>query len=369
MKKLVLKNDWMGKKPVISIEFPYDFQLKEVVKQFPGCNWDTRKKVWWVAYTENKLSEMLQFFKGKVWLDYSGLKRVEIPTIFPELPDLVDPLDDEIRKFEDWMRNKRYSGSTVKTYRDAVSIFLRFLENKSIREIENQDLERFNKEYILARGYSGSYQNQVVNGIKLFFQNRRGIKFNHEIVYRPKKEKVLPNVLSKEEVARILGSPTNLKHRLMLMFLYACGLRRAELIGLKFEHIQRERGLLLVKQAKGKQDRVVTLPESLLKELEKYYKSYKPKEYIFEGQKGGPYSEKSLAEVFKKAVQKAGINKPVTPHWLRHSYATHLLERGTDLRYIQELLGHKSSKTTEIYTHVSQKSLQQVKSPLEDLNL
>lgn len=369
MKKLVLKNDWMGKRPLIRIEFPYDFELKELVKQFPGCNWDTKKKVWWVPYSDDRLSEMLRFFKGKVWLDYSELKKVEMPQVFTELPVLSTSLAKEISMFEDWMRNKRYSESTVKTYCDAVSIFLRFLGNKPVIEIDNNDLEKFNKEYILARGYSSSYQNQVVNGIKLFFQNRRGIKFNPEIVYRPKREKLLPNVLSKEEVVRILNSPTNLKHRLMLMFLYACGLRRAELIGLKFEHIQRERGLLLVKQAKGKKDRVVTLPEFLLKELEKYYKSYKPREYIFEGQKGGPYSEKSLAEVFKKAVQKAGINKPVTPHWLRHSYATHLLERGTDLRYIQELLGHKSSKTTEIYTHVSQKSLQQVKSPLEDLNL
>ncbi|MGY6522746.1 MAG: site-specific tyrosine recombinase/integron integrase [Mongoliitalea sp.] len=369
MKTLVLKNDLLGKTPIIRIEFAYDFDLKEIVKQFPGCSWDTKKKVWWVTYHENRLSELMDFFKGKVWLDYSNLKKVSLPKVHPELPELSEILQVEVKKFEIWMKNKRYSDSTVKTYRDAVSIFLRFLDNRLIEEIVNDDLERFNKEYILARGYSSSYQNQVVNGIKLFFQNRRGIKFNPEIVYRPKREKLLPNVLSKEEVSKILGAPKNLKHRLMLMFLYACGLRRGELIALKFEHIQRERGLLLVKQAKGKKDRVVTLPAPLVVELEKYYRAYRPKEYIFEGQHGGPYSEKSLAEVLKNAVKKAGIKKPVTPHWLRHSYATHLLERGTDLRYIQELLGHNSSKTTEIYTHVSRKSLQQIVSPLEDLDL
>ena len=369
MKKLVLTNDYIGNLPVIRIAFPYDFELKELVKQFPECTWDLKKKVWWVPYSDTKLSELMSYFKGKVWLDYSGLKKVEVPQTFPELPLLAEPLQDEIRAFEIWMRNKRYSESTVKTYTEAVSVYLRFLDNKPLEEIENEDLERFNKEYILARGYSSSYQNQFINGMKLFFLNRKGIRFKPELVYRPKGEKILPNVLSKEEVVKILNASTNLKHRLMLMFMYACGLRRGEVLELKLAHVQRERGLLLVKQGKGKKDRVVTLPEPLLKELEKYQVSYNPSSYIFEGQKGGRYSEKSLAEVFKHAVQKAGIQKPVTPHWLRHSYATHLLERGTDLRYIQELLGHKSSKTTEIYTHVSQKSLQQIKSPLEDLNL
>lgn len=359
----------MNKNPIIRIEFPYDYELKELVKQIPDCNWDTKKKVWWVSYSEDRLSEMKVFFKGKVWLDYSGLKKVDISKKIPELPSLEPSLAEEIRKFEDWMRNKRYSESTIKTYKDAVSVLLRFLENKPLNEIENVDLEKFNKEYILERAYSSSYQNQFVNGVKLFFLNRKGIKFNSEIVYRPRREKLLPNVLSKEEVGRILNAPTNLKHRLMLMFLYACGLRRSELLALKFEHIQRERGLILVRQSKGKKDRVVTLPEPLIKALETYYRAYKPKEYIFEGQKGGAYSEKSLAEVLKSAVKKSGIKKPVTLHWLRHSYATHLLERGTDLRYIQELLGHSSSKTTEIYTHVSQKAIQQIKSPLEDLNL
>jgi len=369
MKKVFLKNDFIGKRPIIRIEFPYDFELKELVKTFPDCSWDTKKKVWWVSYTDEKLKELITFFKGKIWLDYSVLKKVALPKVYPDLPELAESLGIEIGKFEDWMRNKRYSESTIKTYRDAVSIFLRFLDGKMLQVITNEDLEKFNKEYILSRGYSSSYQNQVVNGIKLFFQNRKGIKFNPEIVYRPKREKLLPNVLSKEEITKILNAPKNLKHRLMLMFLYACGLRRGELIALKFEHIQRDRGLLVVKQAKGKKDRVVTLPAPLIIELEKYYKAYKPKEYIFEGQKGGSYSEKSLSEVLKKAFKKAGIKKPVTPHWLRHSYATHLLERGTDLRYIQELLGHKSSKTTEIYTHVSQKAIQQITSPFEDLNL
>jgi len=368
MKKLVLKNDWISKNPVIRIEFLYEYELKELVKQFPGCTWDTRIKVWWVAYTDDKLSEMLQFFKGKVWLDYSELKKVELPKIFSELPLLADFLSVEIGKFADWMRNRRYSESTVKTYREAVGIFLRFLDNKPIGEIENQDLERFNKEYILARGYSGSYQNQVVNGIKLFFQNRRGVKFNPEIVYRPKREKVLPNVLSKEEVKKILEAHSNLKHKVMLSLIYSCGLRSSELLGLKPTHIDSGRNLVLIKKAKGKKDRIVPLSGKILEMVREYYKVYRPKIHLFEGHVvGKPYDSRSLQLILKQALQKAGISKPVTLHWLRHSYATHLLESGTDLRFIQELLGHNSSKTTEIYTHVSIKNIQQIKSPFDDL--
>lgn len=313
MKKLVLKNDWLGKRPLIRIEFPYDFELKELVKQFPGCNWDTKKKVWWVPYSDDILSEMLRFFKGKVWLDYSEFKKVEMPQVFTELPILSTSLAKEISMFEDWMRNKRYSESTVKTYRDAVCVFVRFLDNKPITEIENHDLEKFNKDYILARGYSGSYQNQVVNGIKLFFQNRRGIKFNPEIVYRPKREKLLPNVLSKEEVKKILNSHKNLKHKVMLSLIYSCGLRRSELLNLKLSDIDGKRELLIVKQGKGKKDRVVPLSEKILELLRDYFKEYKPSNFLFEGSRlMGKYSEKSLESVLKQALSKSGIKKPVT---------------------------------------------------------
>ncbi|GAB3648501.1 site-specific integrase [Echinicola sediminis] len=369
MKTIVLRNGFFGKVPVVRLEFHYDFELKELVKAFPDCHWDKKEKVWWVPYAEDVLDCLLSFFKGKAWLDYSLFRKAELPIQHPELPSIAPEIGGEIRKFEDWMRNKRYSESTVKTYMDCLGTFFRFLENKALDIIDNSDIERFNKDYIIERGYSASFQNQVVNAVKLFFQNRKNKRLDPELVYRPKKAQRLPNILSKEEISRIIKATSNLKHRLLLLMLYSCGLRRGEVLSLKFEHVQRDRGVLLVKQGKGMKDRVVALPKVLLGYLEEYYLAYKPKEYIFEGQKGGRYSEKSLAEVLKKAVRKAGIKKPVTPHWLRHSYATHLLERGTDLRYIQELLGHKSSRTTEIYTHVSSKALAEIPSPLDDLDL
>ena len=217
-------------------------------------------------------------------------------------------------------------------------------------------------------GLSSSYQNQIVNSIKLYFKTCRDTKIEIDKIHRPKRAKVLPNVLSKEEVKKILDAHSNLKHKAMLSMIYSCGLRRSELLNLKFSDIDSKRNIVIIRQSKGKKDRIAPLSPKILAMLRTYYKEYKPKNWLFEGQKQGEqYSEKSLQSVLKQALQKVGITKPVTLHWLRHSYATHLLESGTDLRYIQELLGHSSSKTTEIYTHVSTKNIQQIKSPFDDL--
>lgn len=187
-------------------------------------------------------------------------------------------------------------------------------------------------------------------------------------IHRPKRAKVLPNVLSKEEVKLILNAHSNIKHKMMLSLIYSCGLRCGELLALKPAHIDSKRNLVLLKNAKGQKDRIAPLSPKILELLREYYNLFKPSTYLFEGQiKGQPYDDRSLQQVLKQALKKVGITKPVSSHWLRYSFATHLLESGTDLRYIQELLGHSSSKTTEIYTHVSTKSIQQIKSPFDDL--
>jgi integrase/recombinase XerD len=207
-----------------------------------------------------------------------------------------------------------------------------------------------------------------VNAIKLFFRSIEHKKMNPELLHRPKREKLLPNVLSKEEVKQILDAHSNLKHKAMLSLIYSCGLRCGELLSMRPVHIDSKRGIVIIKQAKGKKDRIVPLSPKILEMLRQYFKDFQPQSYLFEGQeKGNPYDERSLQLVLKQALVKVKITKPVTLHWLRHSYATHLLESGTDLRYIQELLGHKSSKTTEIYTHVSTKNLQKIISPFDTL--
>lgn len=189
-----------------------------------------------------------------------------------------------------------------------------------------------------------------------------------DIIHRPRTERKLPRVLSKEEVKTILTAHGNIKHRTMLSLIYACGLRRSELLNITFKDINRDRLTLHVFQSKGKKDRIVPLSPKILEMIEDYYRAYRPKVWLFEGQEPGEqYSHKSLQNVLKQALLKTKISKPVTLHWLRHSYATHLLESGTDLRYIQELLGHNSSRTTEIYTHVSTKNIENIKSPFDDL--
>jgi site-specific recombinase XerD len=188
-------------------------------------------------------------------------------------------------------------------------------------------------------------------------------------VQRPKKEKRLPEVLSEEEVASVLNAVENIKHKAILSLIYSAGLRLGELINLKINDIDSKRMVVNIRQGKGKKDRLSLLSEKVLLLLREYYTVYQPKEWLFEGQFFGQYSATSVQKVFRIAKAKAGIKKPATVHTLRHSFATHLLERGTDLRYIQALLGHKNPKTTEIYTHITKKGMEKIKSPFDNLNI
>ena len=270
--------------------------------------------------------------------------------------------------FKNYMNYRRYSENTIKTYSDALEVFFRFFQNKNLESLTIEDIIQFNNDYILRKNLSSSYQNQVINAVKLFYRNRFNKTMEVDFIQRPRREKRLPNVLSKEEVKSILEAPTNLKHRAMLSLIYACGLRRSELLNLTLTDILSNRNLLFIRQSKGKKDRVVPISNRLIDILREYYKAFKPKAWLFEGQfPNTKYSEKSLENVLKQSLTKTKISKKVSLHWLRHSYATHLLENGTDLRYIQELLGHSSSRTTEIYTHVSTFNLQQIRSPFDDL--
>jgi integrase/recombinase XerD len=280
----------------------------------------------------------------------------------------LQKIEARISLFRNWMNHKRYSNSSVETYCDAVRIFLKYVYPKQAEDVEVNDMVLFVNDFIIANQYSYSYQNQFVNGCKLFFREVLKSSLDVEKFERPRREYKLPNVLSMSEVKAILDSLVNVKHRTMLSLIYACGLRRSELLNLKVSAIDTGRGVIHILNSKGKKDRIVPISQSVIDMLNTYIEMYKPKDWLFEGRDtGDQYSATSLSEVLGGAVLKAGINKPVSLHWLRHSYATHLLEAGTDLRFIQELLGHKSSKTTEIYTHVSTKSLQKIKSPFDYL--
>lgn len=345
---------WNAKKIVykgtarLGIYFEKNPELIAEMKSIPDARWSAGFGCWHVPDT----------FENRMYFNVAP-DPVRLPNVEAQ---------HYLERYKRYLQSKRYSASTVSTYFDAMRVFFTYFREKSVLAITNDDVIQFNNDYILAQKLSASYQNQMVNAIKLFYEIERGMALDIEKIHRPKREKKLPNVLSKEEVKQLLEASTNMKHRVILSLIYSCGLRCGEVLKLQPVHIDSQRNVIFIQQAKGKKDRIVPLSPRILELLREYYRYYKPKVYLFEGQKPGePYSEKSLQSVLKQSLAKTNIQKPVTLHWLRHSYATHLLENGTDLRYIQELLGHNSSKTTEIYTHVSTKSIQNIKSPFDDL--
>ena len=370
---IYLNRQEIGLKTFYYASFPFNRFLYTHFSSLKKCNWDTIEKAWVIDEAVFPLENLLAYFKDKAEfiVQEKRLESVEYKKSHLRPIHFLEPLEElkkqAIQTFIRYLTSKRYSPNTIKVYSDSMSTFLRYFSMKDTTDISNDDLIDFNNNYILKNNFSASFQNQVVNAVKLYFSAIQHKKMDVELIHRPRREKVLPNVLSKEEVKAILDAPYNLKHRAMLAMIYSCGLRRGELLNLTKFDIDSKRMVVIIRMAKGKKDRIVPLSPKILNLLRDYYKSYNPKEFLFEGQSGGKYSEKSLENVLKQSLFKARNKKPVTLHWLRHSYATHLLENGTDLRYIQDLLGHKSSKTTEIYTHVSTKNIQNIRSPFDDL--
>ncbi len=362
-------------KPFLFVGFTYNYATVDKIKQFAGAFFDRTLQSWLIPFRPGLVEEIKTRLDGIAEVHYAGenprakLKDKQIIVEFSKRhARMTDEFIEAMNKFRGFLFSRRYSANTIKTYSDAIRVFFNFLEYKPVKLVTNDDLIIFNNHFILANNYSASYQNQMVNSIKLFFELVDDKLLQTHIIHRPKREKTLPNVLSIDEVRRILNALVNLKHRTMLSLIYSCGLRCGELLKLTLADINAERNLLIVKQGKGRKDRIVPLSNKTIELLREYYRWYRPATYLFEGlSKGTKYDERSLQQVMKLAVQRGGVSKPATLHWLRHSYATHLLENGTDIRYIQEILGHSSSRTTEIYTHVSTMRLQKIESPFDKL--
>jgi site-specific recombinase XerD len=271
--------------------------------------------------------------------------------------------------FIETMRRRRYSPRTIAQYTALVRAFHKVLKHISAEALTDEDLGRYITKYYVDEGHSRSYQNQAVNALKFYYKAEFNRNIGQIVQLRPRGETRLPNVLSQQEVKRILTSFRNEKHRTIFYLIYSGGLRIGEVFSLKIRDIDSKRNVIRIRQSKGAKDREVPLSETALMQLRKYYRIYKPNEYVFEGQFGGMYTTRSIQNLFKKALKDCEITRSATVHTLRHSYATHLLENGTDIRIIQELLGHKSLKTTEIYTHVSRQTKQKIPNPLDQLKL
>lgn len=264
------------------------------------------------------------------------------------------------------LQQRKYSQNTINAYTSYFFDFLDYFEHRNPSDITKEEINSYILELIREKDISSSQRNQRINAIKFYYEKILGRDKEYYEIKRPRKEKRLPTVLSKEEVNSLFDVTTNLKHKCILMTIYSGGLRRNELINLRTEDIDSKRKLIKIRGSKGNKDRYTILSEKLLTLLREYYRQYRPVEWLFEGNSGGRYSGTSIEKIFRKAASKAGIRKYVTPHSLRHSFATHLLEQGISLRYIQEILGHSSSKTTEIYTHVATNEIGQIKNPLDD---
>jgi integrase/recombinase XerD len=235
------------------------------------------------------------------------------------------------------MKVRRYSPNTVETYRSLVEVFLNTLGSHNPETLTDEDIGRYITKYYIDKGRSRSYQTQVVNALKLYYKAEFGRTIAKVVNLRPKPERTLPNVLYTDEVKRILSSFKNEKHRTIFYLIYAGGLRISEVINLRVKDIDSSRNIIRIVQSKGAKDREIPLSQKALEQLRIYYKLYKPTQFLFEGQFGGLYSATSIQTLFRKALKECKINKKATVHTLRHSYATHLLESGTDLRIIQEL--------------------------------
>jgi len=363
----------------IKIEFEYNPELIHIVKQIEGRAWSKTHKCW---YVENKLSSLrsiFQVFKGKAAIDSSRIfsNRSIIKgdkARAPERDDISKNYKSDktnfIKKaipseYENLLRRKRYSPNTIKTYVSLFKDFRNFFQEKTLDSITEEDIRRYQDYLVTVRKVSTSTQNQAINAIKFYFEKVLRQPGRKYWVDRPIKEYKLPNVLSKEAINKILNAPSNVKHKCILVLIYSAGLRIGELVNLRKQDINFERRIITVRKGKGVKDRITILSEKALNILREYYKKHSPNYWVIEGPGRRRYSMESIRNVFKNALKKAGINGHYRVHDLRHSFATHLLENGTDLRYIQTLLGHRSSRTTEIYTHVSELTLQGIRSPLD----
>ncbi len=355
---------------VVWLRFEFNDELRRLVKAMPGARFSLREKDWYFSKADFNLNKCFQSLKGKAYLDYSTLGS----TVKKEPCNDCDgqKTDYYYRQtttlpagYLELLQQKRYSVNTIKVYAAYMKDFVYAFKERELKTVAVAEINAYILSLIQEMQMSVSQQNQRINAIKFYYEKVLGKDKLYIDIERPKHERKLPKVLGKEEVKQIIECTENLKHKCILSLIYSAGLRRGELINLKISDIESSQKLVRIEQAKGKKDRYSLLSKNVLDLLRAYYKEFKPQKWLFEGTPGGQYSPSSVTKVLNRSVQKANIKKRVTPHMLRHSFATHLLEQGVDIRTIQELLGHNDIKTTEKYTHIFNKNFRDIINPLD----
>ena len=347
-------------KKVLLLKFNYDSNLISAAKSIGG-SWSKSKKCWYIFHSKENIRLINNAFKDKAVIDYFGIKsflpKEEEKPILVEIPG----------EYTNLLIRRRYSENTIKIYTSLFKEFIRYYHDRSLEDITEDDIRKYQDYLVQKRRVSSSTQNQAINAIKFYYEKVLGREKGDFYIERPIKEKRLPEIISENELMKLLRATTNIKHKTIITILYSSGIRRGELINLRIRDIDFDKKIIFVRAAKGKKDRTTILADNAIVILNKYLTLYKPNYWLIEGINRKQYSATSISLVIKKASIKAGLNKIVRPHMLRHSFATHMLEQGVDLRYIQTLLGHGSPKTTQIYTHVTSHSLAKIKSPFDPI--
>jgi site-specific recombinase XerD len=357
----------------IGVRIPYEEFLIGRLRNLPGGRWECEKEYWSFPRTREALEKLLAALRTD-WhqLDHDVAVGLGLIKTTPSQPKQVSPpralISSELEAVRRELRIRNYSPKTMKAYRSCIRLFADFFAPRHPRELSSDDIRRYILHQIDEKKLSAGTVSQTLNALRFLYAEIYKRPFELGGIKHPKKSRKLPVVLSLDEVKRLFESVGNLKHRVLLMLAYSAGLRVGEIVRLKPEDIDSQRKLIRIQLGKGRKDRYTILSDVILDGLREYWKAYRPKAWLFEGKPAGKrYSERSAQKVFEQAAKKAGIRKRVSIHSLRHSFATHLLEQGTDIRFIQELLGHRSVKTTEIYTHVSRQKIAALRSPIDTI--
>lgn len=357
----------------IGLKFYPDKVIQALIKELKSPKWHEESGCVIIQNNKENLDDIFKKFRGVAWINCQYFFKDQPVNIHNPILVVDDIRKREVKSGyrkcpEEYLQKleiRRYSINTAKTYVGCFEAFINhFKDFEDLMAISEIEIKEY-LQLLVQRKLSDSYINQAINSIKFYYEVVKNMPNRFYHIERPIKEEKLPEVLGKETVLAMIGNTQNLKHKCIIGLLYSAGLRRSELINLKISDIDSSRMVLKIKQGKGRKDRITLLGANMLEDLRSYYRLYKPKIYLFEGTNGTQYSATSIQKIIKRAARAANVKKRVTPHMLRHSFATHLLEAGTDLRYVQVLLGHNSSRTTEVYTHVAVKNLKAIKNLLD----
>lgn len=351
---------------VYLLKFSYRSDLIKVCKT-GGLQWSATKRGWYCKQGIGVLDGLYNLFKNKALLqidkngreEYSGSRHSKSihnePITVPEA-------------YKKLLIRRRYSINTINTYCSLFAQFLTYHAPQSLKTITEDQIRAYQDFLVGSKKVALSTQNQHINAIKFYYEKVLGRERKTYYIERPRKQKQLPKVLSEAQIMKLIEVTKHIKHKTIIALQYSAGLRISELLQLRKQDILYDKNLIFVRGAKGKKDRTTLLAGFMKELLAHYIETYKPNYWLFEGSKRQPYSTSSVRAIIKKSAMLAEIEQNVSSHMLRHSFATHLLEQGVDLRYIQTLLGHASSKTTEIYTHVSNKDFAKIESPLDRIS-